>query len=66
MQKQQVSRAYPGETVVEAVKPPLRGDYRPGNRSSRLSWSLGDWIRVRTEDGREGWMHITDLVGWAP
>ncbi len=51
---------------MESAKAPLRRDYLPGNRSRRLTWRPGGWIHVRTEDGREGWMHITDLVGWAP
>ena len=56
----------PAETVMESVKPPPDKDYVPGNRSSHLTWSYGDWIHVRTDEGLEGWMHSDDLEGWQP
>lgn len=59
-----------GGSVVESVKPPpIVGtgySYPDGYRSSRLTWSYGYWIHVRTSDGVEGWMHSDDLEGWQP
>ena len=58
----------PAGSVVESVKPPPnpRDSYIDGYRSSRLTWSHGYWIHVRTSDGVEGWMHSDDLEGWQP
>ncbi|MDE0709991.1 MAG: hypothetical protein OXH89_06125, partial [bacterium] len=58
----------PAKTVVESVKPPLhpKGGHPDGYRSSRVTWSHGYWIHLRTSDGIEGWMHSDDLVGWQP
>lgn len=57
----------PGGSVVESVRPASpRAAYLAGYRSSRLTWSYGYWIHVRTIDGVEGWMHSDDLEGWQP
>ncbi len=58
----------PAKAVVESVRPPLhpKGGHPDGYRSSRLTWSHGHWIHLRTSDGVEGWMHSDDLLGWQP
>ena len=47
--------------LVEAPPDPVYDDYYP----TPLGQIMGLWVRVRTEEGVEGWMHV-DGLQWAP